>query len=211
MPWLSAQTIEAFTDQRMTAGSTDSTTWRRLTVTRIEDWADGVLGAGLEATQMSRGAMTGSLVIAERDGVTYSSGYIGGRVALAGPLSQDRVTIGVGLTMPPGSREWLNEVHTGAVGVFLPGDEHDALYTPGTLYATVTLDDERLEAAAAARGLVLSVRMLGGTGIDRRRTTPPLGDLCARFLAIHAGFPERPANDPAESLLDLGRKDGLAR
>ena len=54
-----------------------------MAVTRIEDWADGVLGAGLEATQMSRGAVRGSLVFAEHEGITYSSGYIDGRVALA--------------------------------------------------------------------------------------------------------------------------------
>jgi len=42
------------------------------------------------------------------------------------------VTIGVGLVMAPGTRHWLNEVTTGAVGVFLPGDEHDAFYPPGS-------------------------------------------------------------------------------
>jgi AraC-like DNA-binding protein len=177
--------------------------WRRMVVTRIEDWADGVLGAGLEVTQMSRGAARGSLAFAEREGITYSSGYIGGRVGLAGPLSQDRVTIGVGLAMPPGSREWLNEIETGAVGVFMPGDEHDALYAPGSLYATVTLDAERLEAAAAHRGLVLDVKMLGGTGIDRRKSALPLDGLCAQFLSIHAGNVRRYAADATERLLDV--------
>jgi AraC-like DNA-binding protein len=172
-------------------------------VTRIEDWADGVLGAGLEVTQMSRGVVRGSLVFAERNGITYSSGYIDGRVALAGPLSQDRITIGVGLVMPPGSREWLNEIDTGAVGVFMPGDEHDALYSPGTLYATVTLDAERLEAAAAFRGLVLGAEMLGGSGIDRRKAAQPLDELRAQWLGLHAGRAEPHAADPAERLLEL--------
>lgn len=187
----------------MNSDSLGTAAWRRVAVTRIEDWADGVLGAGLEVTQMSRGVVRGSLVFAERDGVTYSSGYIDGRVALAGPLSRDRVTIGVGLTMPAGSREWLNEIDTGAVGVFMPGDEHDALYNPGTLYATVTLDAERLESTAAHRGLVLDVRMLGGSGIDRRKAAQPLDDLRAQWLRLHTGHGGGCAADAAEQLLSL--------
>ena len=39
---------------------------------------------------------------------------------------------------------------TGSVGVFHGGDEHDAFYTPGSLYATATISLERLEQIAAA-------------------------------------------------------------
>lgn len=178
--------------------------WRRRPVTHLEDWADGVLGAGFDATQMSHGAVQGSLVFAERDGITFSSGLVGSRVALAGPLSQDRVTLGLGITFPPGSSLWLDETDSGAVGVFLPGDEHEALYSPGALYATVALDADHLEAEAARRGLILNLKMLGGTRVDARRAAQPLDDLRAQLMRAHAGFDPHPyIADPARQILDV--------
>jgi hypothetical protein len=118
----------------------------------------------------------GSLAFAtfDRD-ITCTSGYIGGRVGLSGPLSADMVTLGVGLVMAPGTRHWLSEVGSGAVGVFLPGDEHDALYPQGSMYAVVTLAAERLEETAAKHDLVLDAKALGGTGIDaRKRSRSPI-------------------------------------
>src|SRR5262245_43807036 len=70
-----------------TIGTTEG--WSRRVASRVEDLSDAVLGAGLEVTQMSRGALSGSLAFAERAGILYSSGRIDGRVALVGPLSQD--------------------------------------------------------------------------------------------------------------------------
>jgi AraC-like DNA-binding protein len=164
--------------------------WTRIPVASIEDLSDAVLGAGLEATQMSRAPVTGSLAFATFDrGVTCTSGYIGGRVSLTGPLSENMVTLGVGLVLAPGTRHWLNEVTTGAVGAFLPGDEHDALYPPGSLYAVVTLAVGRLEEIAAQRDLVLDAKTLGGTGIDAKKKFPALdvSRLRMRFEQIHAG------------------------
>lgn len=164
--------------------------WTRIPIASVEDLADAVLGAGLEVTQMSPAPVTGSLAFATFDeGMTCTSGYIGGRVALTGPLSADMVTLGVGLVMAPGTRHWLNEVTSGNVGVFLPGDEHDALYPPGSLYAVVTLTAERLEQAAARHDLVLDAKTLGGTGIDanKRFSTLDLARLRMRFERIHAG------------------------
>ena len=65
--------------------------WTRIPIASVEDLSDAVLGAGLEVTQMSRAPVTGSLAFAALDdGLTCSSGYIGGRVALTGPLSASR-------------------------------------------------------------------------------------------------------------------------
>jgi AraC-like DNA-binding protein len=99
------------------------------------------------------------------------------------------VTLGVGLVMAPGTRHWLNEVSSGVVGVFLPGDEHDALYPPGSLYAVVTLAAERLEELAAQHDLVLDAKTLGGTGIDsnKRFAASDLSRLRTQFEQIHAG------------------------
>jgi AraC-like DNA-binding protein len=178
--------------------------WRRVPVSHIEDLRDAVYGAGLEATQMSRGRLEGSLLFATAGDVLYSSGLIGGRVALTGPLSQDRVTLGIGLAMAPGTRHWLNEVSSGAVGVFLAGDEHDALYTPGSIYATATLTFERLEDIAAQAGLVLDARALGGTGIAAPRFAErDLARLQTLFLAAHGearGRPAAPASLGAQML-----------
>jgi AraC-like DNA-binding protein len=137
--------------------------------------------------QMSRAPVTGSLAFAERNGIVYSSGSIGGRVALRGPLSTSLLTFGIGLTIAPGSRHWLGEVATGQCGIFLPGDEHDALYAPGSLYACATLSAERLDQLAEQAGLVLDLRELGGTGIYARRLPErTLGGLRAAFERVHA-------------------------
>jgi AraC-like DNA-binding protein len=91
--------------------------------------------------------------------------------------------------MAPGTRHWLNEVESGAVGVFLPGHEHDALYPPGSMYAVVTLPAERLEEIAAKSDLVLDEKTLGGTGIDAKKkfAEPDLFRLRTKFDRIHAG------------------------
>lgn len=184
----------------------DASYWQRISIGGIEDLKDAVYGAGLEATQMSQSPVSGSIIFAAREGILYSSGYIGGRVALLGPLSQDRLTLGVGLQMAPGTRHWLREVGTGAVGVFRAGDEHDALYGPGSMYATATLTPERLEQAAARIGLILDVRTLGGTAIDDGQLAPrETARLQRRFRKAHLGASGRVAGPTAlgAQLLDL--------
>jgi AraC-like DNA-binding protein len=175
--------------ERMPSAS-HTTGWTRIPIASVEDLSDAVLGAGLEVTQMSRAPVRASLAFATLDGgITCSTGYIGGRIAFTGPLSANMVTLGVGLVMGPGTRHWLNEAPTGAAGVFLPGDEHDSLYTPGSLYAVVTLSSERLEEIAAQHDLVLDAKTLGGTGIDakKRFSDPDIARLRMRFERIHAG------------------------
>lgn len=155
---------------------------------------------------MTRSPVTGSLAFASHDGIVYSSGLIGGRVSLTGPLSQTLVTVGVGLEIAPGTRHWLNEIATGALGVFLPGDEHDALYMPGSLYATATLTAEHLEDIAARAGLVLDTLTLGGTGIEERRFAgQDLTNLRKRFGQVHAGHAGGTPNPAAlgPHMLDL--------
>lgn len=137
---------------------------------------------------MSTGPLSASLAFSQEDGVIYTSGLINGRVALFGPLSQDMVTIGIGLRLGDGTRHWLKQVETGNVGVFLPGDGHDSLYTPGSLYATVTLTAERLEEGAAKEDLVLDRQTLGGTGVhDRNVPATVLTRLRCRFEQLHSG------------------------
>ncbi len=185
---------------------TPSSVWSRVDLSRPEDLGDAVLGAGLTATQLSC-RLTGSLAFAEDDGIVYSSGWIHGRVALAGPLSETMVTLGVGLNLAAGTRHWLNEVTTGDFGVFLPGDEHDSVYMPGSLYATVSLPAERLEEEAARRaGLVLDHRRLGGTGVDTKKVA--LGKLLrptAALKSIHSGRQDRlsDATTVGDDLLDI--------
>jgi AraC-like DNA-binding protein len=165
--------------------------WIRVPIGRIEDLRDAVYGAGLDATQMTTGGLSGSLAFSQRDGILYGSGFIVGTVALTGPLSLDKVTIGLGLDVSPGTWHWMREVGTGAVGVFHPGDEHDSRYTPGTLYSTLTLDADRLEEEAAREDLVLDRKTLGGTGFHSRLLDPGVGAWLRRQLAcVHGGgFP----------------------
>lgn len=162
--------------------------WTNIPIARIENLRDAVYGAGLEATQMSTALLSGNLAFARYDGVLYSSGLINGQVALRGPLSTDRLTVGVGLRMGAGTRHWLHETGTGAVGVFNGGDEHDAFYTPGSLYATATLSLQRLEELAASEELFLDRPVLGGTGIHSRPLSPAaVRRLRQAFELIHSG------------------------
>jgi hypothetical protein len=46
--------------------------WILVPIRRIEDLGDAVLGAGLEAVQLSRAPVTGSLAFAGGDGVVLS-------------------------------------------------------------------------------------------------------------------------------------------
>jgi AraC-like DNA-binding protein len=160
--------------------------WSRVPISGIEDLSDAVRGAGLEATQMSAGRLSGGLAFCEDDGIVCSTGLIEGRVSLFGPLSSTWITTGVALKIGSGARHWLNEIETGSVGVFLPGDEHDALYTPGSLYAAVTLSAERLEQEAAKQDLVLDRHGLGGSGIHVRCMAPEiLAELQQAFESVH--------------------------
>jgi AraC-like DNA-binding protein len=162
--------------------------WTRIPISCVDDLSDAVYGAGLDATQLSRAPVTGSLAFSFKDGITFGTGYLGGQVAIAGPLSPDMVTLGLGLILTPGSRQWLNEVATGNVGVFLPGDAHDALYMPGSLYATVTIPSERLEELASKLDVVLDAKTLGGSGVDAQKLPATvLERLRASFQQIHAG------------------------
>jgi AraC-like DNA-binding protein len=81
----------------------------------------------------------------------------------------------------------MSEVKTGDIGVWLPSDEHDSRYTPGTLYAVVSIDAEPLEAEAAQEELVLDRKTLGGTGIHARQLpAAQILNLRNLFKLIHA-------------------------
>ena len=162
--------------------------WSVLSLSSIEQLSEAVQGAGLSATQMSSTPVSGSLAFAESRGVSFTTGLIDSKVSLTGPLSEDKITLGLGIDLPPGTRHWLNEVGSGDIGVFMPGDEHDSLYVPGSLYAVFTLSAETLEQLAAQRELVLSSAMLGGSGVYGRRLPPAqLAHIKRLFARLHGG------------------------
>lgn len=170
------------------ATSSNLETWTSLPIARIEDLQNAVFGAGLEATQMSTALLSGNLAFAQVDDIVYSSGLLNGHVGLRGPLSHDLLTVGLGVHMAPGTRHWLEEVASGSVGVFYGGDEHDAFYTPGSLYAAATLPLERLEQMAADEEIVLNRPILGGTGRHPHLLAPALlVNLRHEFEFIHSG------------------------
>jgi AraC-like DNA-binding protein len=166
-------------------------------IRNIDDLADSVLDAGHEAIQLSPAPVRGSLIFDRQAGVTYSSGRIDGRVGLRGAQSADQVLLGVGLRIPEGCRHWLQERRTGDVCVFLPGDEQDAVYPPGSVYLGAVLSMDDVEARAADLDLVLDRRTLGGTGFHPRRL--PTEVRSALYASIrsaldgdHAGGPLPP-------------------
>jgi len=179
--------------------------WSLVPLSSIEELSEAVHGAGLSATQMSRTPVTGSLAFAQNRGVSFTTGIIGSKVSLTGPLSEDKITLGLGLHLPPGTRHWLNDVTSGDVGVFMPGDEHDSIYVAGSLYAVFTLSAETLEQLAAERELVLGAAMLGGSGVyGRRLPAPQLARMRRLFGQVHGGARDRATAglDPAMCLVD---------
>lgn len=146
--------------------------WQRVDILSIDQMSDAVMGAGLDAIQMNPGPFRGALAFHEQDGVTVSAGRIEGTVSLRGPLSEERVTVGVVLRGAPGSWHWMQEISTGSVGVFRPGDLHDAFYRPGSRYVAATLSLTELEMRAADEDLVLDEATLGGSRLHPRLMEP---------------------------------------
>ncbi len=169
------------------------THWHRVDISHVEDLSDAVHGAGMDAFQMTNDRLSGSLIFSEQNGVTYNGGLINGRVNLRGPLSPDTLTLGVALRFPGPCWHWLTEVKTGDVGIFHGGDEHDSLYSSGSLYVTATISAEQLEYEAARDDLVLDRTALGGTGIHSRSMAPDvIAALAVEFARIHTGHQHNP-------------------
>lgn len=160
--------------------------WQRYDIRQIEDLGNAVLGARLNVVQMASAPIRGSLVFAADQGIIFSSGLIEGQVTLCGPLSDDAITLGVGLRFGPGSRHWLNEVADGDVGVILPRDLHDAYYTQGTLYLAATLTEERLEQIAEREGLPFNREMMSHTRLHSEPVSAGLiNDMRRRMILLH--------------------------
>ncbi|MED5812499.1 helix-turn-helix domain-containing protein [Mycolicibacterium sp. 050232] len=138
----------------------------RTRITQLEDLSDAVADAGLSAFQMSREAPSGSLVHAARDGVALSSGRFDSRVQIRGPLSEDTLSIAVGLRIPPRNRLLLREIDSGVVTIFRPGDEQEAFHDVNSLYAVVSLSEETLDREAERYGIRPSLNAFRRTGIN---------------------------------------------
>jgi len=161
--------------------------WHRFDIRQLEDFTNAVFGAELEVIQMAGPRVRGSLAFAARNGITFSSGLIQGSVAVSGPLSHDAITIGVALRVGQGSTQWLNTIRSGDVGVFLPGDEQDGLFTKGSLYFAATLTEKRLEEEAAREGLKLEPGMVSRTGLHFKSiSTRTVAQLYRSVAPIHS-------------------------
>ncbi|MCP3386398.1 helix-turn-helix domain-containing protein [Bradyrhizobium sp. CCGUVB4N] len=143
-------------------------TWHRFDIGHVDDLRNAVFDAGLEAIQMPGARVRGSLAFAARDGIVFSSGLIHGNAAIAGPLSRDAITVGIGFTIGAGSLLWLKPVISGDAMVVLPGDECDALLRGTSLYVTATLTAKQLKIEVEREGLVLHRSLTSRTGLHTR-------------------------------------------
>ncbi|MBP2455416.1 AraC family transcriptional regulator [Mycolicibacterium lutetiense] len=137
----------------------------RTPITRLEDLGDAVNQAGLKAFQLSGAAPSGSLLHAAHAGVALSSGQFDSRVQIGGALSDEAISICVGLQIPPRNRLMLRDIDTGIVSLFRPGDEQEAFHDHNTRYAVITLSEETLESEAERLGLPFSPNAFRHTGI----------------------------------------------
>lgn len=131
-----------------------------------------MLGAGLEALQLSRGAMRGSLVFTWNGPARMTSGHILGRVVLKGALARgSSTTVAVGLRMN-GSHVWMRAIGDGTLGLHRGDDDSETVFGTGSFYAAITLDDDAWEQLAAEHDLVLDGKTFGGSRV-LKSTMPP--------------------------------------
>lgn len=162
----------------------------------IEDLRDAVHGAGLRATQMSRGPLSGSLASIEDEGFLYSSGHMQGQVALSGHMLPNTVTIGFALRAPPGTRHGQHEISTGNLVLLMPGEEQHAFYMPDSLYLATTIRPERLEMEGAHEDLVFDRHKFAGSGVHRYKAPPGVTAAIGRRLdLLHAAGSPAPVRD----------------
>ena len=94
---------------------------------------------------------------------------------------------------------------TGNLGLFRPGGEHDAIYTDGSLYMTITLSEDRLMQEAEREGLVLDAAAVRHSGVHPRTLLPETINALRRTVAAaHL----RPSSEAAE--VDFFRRQALA-
>jgi AraC-like DNA-binding protein len=139
--------------------------------------------------------------VAEYLGATFTVARVESHIAIRGPLSPDRVTIGIGLRQPQGSRQWMREVRTGTVGVFLPGEEHHGIHSAGSSYVTMALTRDALEEVAAELELILDPSLLRCSGLHPTR----LEESQVAELARGFGSHESGAGHPTPSAYDCRR------
>ncbi|MCV7223546.1 AraC family transcriptional regulator [Mycolicibacterium elephantis] len=140
----------------------------RTRITQIEDLRDAVNQAGLTAYQRSRESPSGTLLHAGHDGIALSSGHFDSRVQIRGALSQEKLSLCVGVRIPSSNRLLSRAIDTGIVSAFCPGDEQDAFHDVGSRYAVLSLSEETLEREAQRHGLTLSPNTFRRTGIHPR-------------------------------------------
>ncbi|MET4431799.1 MULTISPECIES: helix-turn-helix transcriptional regulator [unclassified Mycolicibacterium] len=156
----------------------------RTQIDRLEDLCDAVDNAGLSAFQLSRQPPIGSLVHAAHDGITLSSGQHEGRIQLRGPLSDEEISVCVGLRMPR-SRLLLRDIDSGIVCMLRPGEEQEAFHDLDTRYAVLTLSEETLEREAERLGLPFSRNAFRRTRVHPQSMAPAhltmISDILARL------------------------------
>lgn len=116
----------------------------KLAVSQIEDLGQAVLGSGLKAQQMDAGQLKACLAFVATQRMVCTTGLLDSKISLSGTLSETDITLGVGLQITEGSLQWLQGIESGTVGAYLPGDAHEAVYMPGSLYLGITLSQENL-------------------------------------------------------------------
>ncbi|MEP2532474.1 AraC family transcriptional regulator [Shimia sp.] len=146
-------------DGRELAPPQDSA-YGKLAVSRIEDLAQAVLGSGLKAQQMDAGQLNACLAFVATQRMVCTTGLLNSKISLSGTLSETDITLGVGLQITEGSLQWLHGIESGTVGVFLPGEEHEALYMPGSLYLGLSLSRESLAWEAEQLEIVIDPECL---------------------------------------------------
>ncbi|MGE2689795.1 helix-turn-helix transcriptional regulator [Mycolicibacterium pulveris] len=155
----------------------------RRRITQIEDLRDAVDRAGLSAFQRSRESPRGTLVHVVHDGIALSSGHFDSRVQIRGALSQEALSLCVGLRIPSGNLLLSRAIDTGIVSAFRPGDEQDAFHDIGSRYAVITLSEEVLEREAERHGITLARNVFRHTGVHPRPMRPAHLTTISAFLA----------------------------
>jgi AraC-like DNA-binding protein len=168
----------------------------------IDDLYEAVLDGGSVPTLMSREPVTGSLAFSTWNGLLFSSASFKGKISLKGTLYDDLLTVGTGLILDGRCQHWLHDIEAGTVGVFGPGEDHDAIYSGQTLYIGLALPEQRLRAEAEQRGVIIDPSTLQTGLTDRSMSADALQRLRNGLLDVHEHSSRMGAGRVEEAILN---------
>ncbi|MBT5435308.1 MAG: helix-turn-helix transcriptional regulator [Rhodospirillaceae bacterium] len=122
-------------------------------ISGIETMQEGVKGADVEPTQITSGALTGSLTFADLSGGMLSVGRLHGDVRIRGPLSDEHLTLGMLIKATGRTMLWSAEAQAGTASAIPAKQSHESVFMGDCVYAALAIPYDRILALVDSREL----------------------------------------------------------